>query len=99
MAGTLKIVLIAAISVLWAVGVLWMVVDIRQTLRNERVRAFRSKIRDLSYEWEARRMEDGEPLSGAWFRDKWGYHDMLHSARPLKLGKWYTKDELKRIFS
>jgi len=95
----LRAALIVALAVLWAVAVLWMAVDIRETLRDERVRAFRIKIRNISYEWEARRMEEGEPLSGAWFRDKWDYTDMLHSSRPLKLEKWYTDEEIKRIMS
>lgn len=90
-------ILFAALAALWLVGVLWMAQDIYITLRTERVRRFRSRIRELSYEWEARRIEEGNPVSGVRFRDKWDCDAMLYSFRPLRLERWYTADEIREI--
>ena len=72
-------------------------------VRNFFVMKFRSKIIDLCYKHNLRRIDKawrrGYKSAYDWFFHKYSYEKFLFSFKPLKLKYWYTKEEIERLMS
>lgn len=72
-------------------------------VRNFYVMKFGSKIIDLCYKHNLRRIDKtwGGDYESAydWFYHKYSYGKFLFSFKPLKLEYWYTKEEIDRLMS
>lgn len=71
--------------------------------RNYYVGKFRSKVINLCYKHNLRRIDEtmGGNYESAydWFFHKYSYEEMLFSFKLLKLEYWYTKEEIERLMS
>lgn len=68
--------------------------------RCDNVLVFRMIITDMCHDYNIRRFEDKTESRGdafVWFGTKYSFEEMVKSFKPLKLEKWYTKDELEEI--
>ena len=70
-------------------------------IRNEFVCKSQNRIIDLSHDYNIRHIETytDETCAFRWFQGKYTYTQMVFSFKPLKLEAWYTKEEIKRIYS
>ena len=72
-------------------------------VRNYFVMMFRSKIIDLCYKHNLRRIDEtlGVDYESAydWFFNKYSYEIFLFSFKPLKLKYWFTEEEIERLMS
>lgn len=92
-------------GIIIGIGFILCVVDFltpaRLIRRGDEVLAFRKRLINMAYEYNVRRILEGNLNHNDafdWFADKWTVEDMLHSRRPLTLEEWYTEEEIREIY-